>query len=151
MAKEQLSPETTLKVRRTFQAPRERVFRAWTDARELARWFAPSAEYSTQVPELDLKVGGKYKVEMHHKGGNVHTVSGTYREIRPPEKIVLTWGWEGAPGGSESLVTIEFLDLGPATEILLTHEQLPSAEERQKHEQGWNGCLTQLAGYVQAG
>jgi uncharacterized protein YndB with AHSA1/START domain len=148
MAKEQLSPETTLKVNRVFQAPRERVFRAWTDARELARWFAPSTEYTTKVSELDLKVGGKYKVEMHHKGGNVHTVSGTYREITPPEKIVFTWNWEDSPGAIESLVTLEFLDLGPSTEILLTHEHLPSGEERQKHEQGWNGCLAQLAGYI---
>jgi uncharacterized protein YndB with AHSA1/START domain len=150
MAKEQLSPETTLKIRRTFQAPRERVFRAWTDATELARWFAPSAEYSTRVPELDLKVGGKYKVEMHHKGGSINTVVGTYREIVPPEKIVFTWRWENDPSAQESLVTIEFLDLGPATEVLLTHVQLPDAEQREKHLQGWNGCLTRLAEYVEA-
>jgi len=151
MAKEQLSPDTSLTVRRTFQAPRDRVFRAWTNAQELARWFAPSAEYSTKVPELDLKVGGKYKVEMHHKGGTVHTVGGTYREIKPPEKIVFTWGWESGTVTHESLVTIEFLDLGSATEILLTHVQLPSIEERQKHTHGWNGCLEQLARLVEAG
>jgi uncharacterized protein YndB with AHSA1/START domain len=150
MAKEQLSPETTLKIRRLFQAPRERVFRAWTDATELARWFAPSAEYSTRVPELDLKVGGKYKVEMHHKGGNINTVVGTYREIVPPEKLVFTWRWENDPSAHESLVTIEFLDLGPATEVLLTHVQLPDAEQREKHLQGWNGCLTRLAEYIEA-
>lgn len=149
MAKEQLSPETTLKVRRVFQAPRERVFRAWTDAKELALWFHPSPGYSTRVPQLELKVGGKYKVEMHHKGGNVHTVAGTYREIRPPEKIAFTWSWEGDPSASESLVTIEFLDLGPTTEILLTHVQLPSVEEREKHEHGWNGCLAQLTQYIE--
>lgn len=151
MAKEQLSPDTSLTVRRTFQAPRDRVFRAWTNAQELARWFAPSAEYSTKVPELDLKVGGKYKVEMHHKSGNVHTVEGTYREIKPPEKIAFTWRWESGPAAQESLVTIEFLDLGSSTEILLTHAQLPSAEEREKHTHGWNGCLEQLARFVEAG
>jgi uncharacterized protein YndB with AHSA1/START domain len=151
MAKEQLSPEISLTVRRTFQAPRERVFRAWTNADELARWFAPSAEYSTKVPELDLKVGGKYKVEMHHKEGNVNTVAGTYREIRPPEKIVFTWFWENDPARHESLVTVEFFDRGPSTEILLTHVQLPSAEQREKHAHGWNGCLERLAEFVQAG
>ena len=126
MAKEQLSPETTLKLRRTFQAPRERVFRAWTDPIELGRWFAPSEEYSAIVPVLELQVGGKYCVEMHHKGGNIHRVSGTYREIKPPEKIAFTWRWEHDPDVAESLVTIEFRDLGPSTEILLTHEHLPN-------------------------
>jgi uncharacterized protein YndB with AHSA1/START domain len=151
MAKEQLSPDTSLTVRRTFQAPREKVFRAWTNAQELARWFAPSAEYSTKVPELDLKVGGKYKVEMHHKGGTVHKVEGMYVEIKPPEKIAFTWRWENDPATQESLVTIEFLDLGPSTEILLTHVHLPNAEQREKHAHGWNGCLEQLARFVQAG
>jgi uncharacterized protein YndB with AHSA1/START domain len=148
MAKEQRSPETTLKVRRTFQAPRERVFRAWTDPVELGRWFAPSDEYSTVVPVLELEVGGKYCVEMHHQGGNVHRVSGTYREIKPPEKIAFTWRWEHDPEVEESLVTIEFRDLGPSTEILLTHEHLPSTEQRDKHEHGWNGCIDQLANYL---
>lgn len=151
MAKEQLSPDTALTVRRTFQAPREKVFHAWTSAQALGQWFHPSAEYTTRVPELDLRVGGKYKVEMHHKDGNVHTVGGTYREIKPPEKIVFTWSWDRDPAAQESLVTIEFFDRGPSTEILLTHVQLPSSEEREKHTHGWNGCLEQLAGYVQAG
>jgi uncharacterized protein YndB with AHSA1/START domain len=148
MAKEQLSPETTLRVKRTFQATRERVFRAWTDPVELGRWFAPSDEYSALVRVLDLKVGGKYSVEMHHKDGNVHRVSGTYREIKPPEKIVFTWLWEHDPGEDESLVTIEFRDLGPSTEILLTHENLPNTERRDKHEQGWTGCIDRLANYL---
>ncbi len=148
MAKEQLSPETTLKLRRTFQASRERVFRAWTDPVELSRWFAPSEEYSTAVPVLDLQVGGKYTVEMHHSGGNVHRVSGTYREIKPPEKIVFTWHWEHDPGPDESLVTIEFLDLGPSTEILLTHDHLPNLEQRDKHEHGWEGCINSLTNYL---
>ena len=149
MAKEQLSPETTLKVRRTFPAPRARVFRAWTDPKELALWFAPSVEYSTKVPELDLKVGGKYRVEMHHKGGNINRVGGTYREINPPEKLVFTWRWENDPTAHESLVTVEFLDLGTSTEVLLTHVQLPNVEQREKHAQGWNGCLEQLGRYVE--
>jgi uncharacterized protein YndB with AHSA1/START domain len=148
MAREQLSPETTLKLRRTFQAPRERVFRAWTDPLEFGRWFAPSEEYSTIVPVLELHVGGKYTVEMHHQGGNIHRVSGTYREIKPPEKIAFTWLWEHDPGTDESLVTIEFRDLGPSTEILLTHEHLPSVEQRDKHEHGWEGCINQLANYL---
>lgn len=149
MAKAQTSPETTLQLKHTFAVPRARVFRASTDARELAQWFAPSADYTVVVPEFDFHVGGRYRVEMHHKAGNVHTVGGIYREIKPPEKIVFTWLWQGAPSETESVVTVEFRDLGPSTEMTLTHEQLPSGEERDKHQQGWNGCLGQLANFLQ--
>ena len=143
------SPATiTLQVKRTFQAPRERVFHAWTDRAELVRWFAPSADYSTVVSELDLRVGGRYRVEMRQKGGNVHTVFGTYQEIKRPEKIVFTWRWEGEASPDDTLVTIEFHDLGNSTEVILTHERLPSTEARDKHTHGWNGCMDQLAGIL---
>lgn len=148
MAKEQAAPAATLTLKRTFAAPRERVFRAWTDPKELARWFHPTPDHSTIVPELEFKVGGRYRLEIHHKGGNVHRLTGTYREIKPPEKVVFTWRWEQDPTSHESLVTVEFLDLGKSTEIALTHEQLPNVEERDKHSQGWNGCFEQLAKYL---
>ena len=124
------------------------MFRAWTDAAELARWFAPSADYFAVVPELELRVGGRYRLEMHHKGGNVHTVSGSYQEIKPPEKVVFTWKWEGEASPEASLVTVEFYDLGNSTEVAITHERLPNIEERDKHAHGWNGCLEQLAKFI---
>jgi uncharacterized protein YndB with AHSA1/START domain len=149
MAQEQITILPAVQLKRTFQAPREKVFSAWTDARQLARWFAPSPEYSTVVPELDLRVGGKYRIEIHHKGGNVHKLIGTYREIAPPVKLVFTWRSESDPAEHESVVTIEFRDLGPATEICLTHELLPDAESRGKHEHGWTGCFVQLASFLE--
>ncbi len=136
MAKIQLSPETTLKVRRTFQAPRERVFRAWTDPVELGRWFAPSEDYHALVPLLELRVGGKYCLEMHHKGGNIHRVSGTYREITPPEKLAFTWLWEIIRERMSRWLPSSFAIWAPSTEILLTHEYLPNAEQRDQHEHG---------------
>ncbi len=148
MDKTQSPANLTLQTKRTFRAPRERVFRAWTDRAELAQWFAPSEEYSAVVPELELRVGGRYRVEMHHKGGKVHSVSGTYQEITPPEKVVFTWRWEGDASAEDSLVTVEFHDLGNSTEVTLTHERLPNPEERDKHAQGWNGCMDQLAKFL---
>jgi uncharacterized protein YndB with AHSA1/START domain len=148
MGKAQSAAKTTLQVKRTLRVSRDRVFRAWTDPRELARWFAPSAEYSTVVPELELRVGGRYRVEMHHKGGNVHRLCGTYREIKPPEKVVFTWRWEHESSEDESLVTIELRGVGDSTELTLTHEHCPSEEERDKRTQGWAGCLDQLAKYL---
>jgi len=148
MEKAQSPAKITLQVKRTFHAPRAKVFQAWTDRAELAQWFAPSADYSTVVPELELRVGGRYRIEMHHKGGNVHGVSGTYQEINPPERVVFTWRWDGDASAEHSVVTVEFQDLGKSTEVTLTHEQLPNPEERDKHAQGWNGCMDQLARFL---
>jgi uncharacterized protein YndB with AHSA1/START domain len=126
-------PQNWLELRRTFAAPRERVFRAWTDA---------------IISQLDLKVGGKYSLEMHHKGGDVHKLSGTYQQVKPPEKLVFTWRWATDPPGQESVVSLEFHDLGNTTEILLTHGQFPSAESREKHNHGWKGCFEQFQQYL---
>ena len=142
------SRPVTVEITRTFTAPRDRVFRAWTDAKELACWFAPSPDYTIVVPELELHAGGRYVVEMHHKGGNVHRVEGSYREVSPPEKISFTWRWQGNEAAGESVVSVYFRDLGKTTEIRLTHELLPSAEEREKHSHGWNGCFEQLDKYL---
>lgn len=148
MATPQTQPTPALQITRTFAAPRERVFRAWTDVKQFAQWFAPSTDYHSVISEFDVRAGGSYKLEMHHKGGNVHKLWGTYREIKPPEKLVFTWSWVGKADPVESVVTIEFRDLGGSTEVLLTHEHLPSSEEREKHGQGWNGCLGQLANFL---
>ena len=138
--------ETTLQLRRTFQAPREKVFRAWTDPDQMKHWCAPSADYETDA-EVDLRVGGKYRIQMKHKDGATHTAVGEYREVTEPEKLVYTWSWEdGSMSGS--LVTVEFRDLGPATELVLTHECFPTTESRDKHSQGWSGCLGRLEAHL---
>jgi uncharacterized protein YndB with AHSA1/START domain len=148
MATPQSQPQNSLQLRRTFAAPRERVFRAWTDAREFALWFHPTAEHTTVITRLDLKVGGNYSLEMHHKSGNVHKLSGTYQQIKPPEKLAFTWRWDTDSPDQETLVSLDFLDLGDATEIVLSHGQFPDAETRDKHNQGWLGCFDQLKTYL---
>jgi len=140
------SIETTLRLRRTFQAPREKVFRAWTDPDQMKHWCAPSADYETAA-EVDLRVGGKYRIQMMHKNGASHTAFGEYQEVIEPEKLVYTWSWEdGSVSGS--LVTVEFRDLGSATELLLMHERFPTTEWRDKHSQGWTGCLGRIEGHL---
>ena len=148
MATPQSQPENSLELRRTFAAPRDRVFRAWTDAKEFALWFHPTNEHTTIISELNLKVGGKYQLEMRHKNGIVHKLSGTYQQIKAPEKLVFTWRWATDPPGQESTVSIEFHDLGASTEVALTHGTFPNAEERDKHAHGWNGCFEQFQNYL---
>ena len=140
--------QIALRVRRTFAAPRERVFRAWTDAEELAAWFAPSPDFTIVIPEMDLRVGGICRVEMHHKGGDVHHLHSTYCEVNPPNRLAFTWRWEREAESAETLVTVEFRSLGDATEIVLTHERFTSDAEKQKHDHGWAGCFDQLGKFL---
>jgi uncharacterized protein YndB with AHSA1/START domain len=84
-------------------------------------------------------------VVMHPANGRVHRRGGRYREIRPPEELVFTWRSEQEPGDRETLVTVEFHDLGGSTEIMLIHGRFSNLEEREKHSHGWTGCRDQLA------
>lgn len=131
--------ENSLRITRLFQAPREKVFEAWTRPEQMSRWCAPSEEYSTSA-EVDLRVGGAYRIEMTHASGSVHTAVGEYREMTPPERLVYTWSWEDG-GVKDTLVTIELRELDGGTELTLVHERFPDAEQSGKHEQGWTGCL----------
>ena len=136
--------ETTLHLRRTFQAPREKVFRAWTDPEELRKWWGPDG-YETPIAEVDLRVGGAYRFGMRKlPDGDIFYLQGTYREVRPPERLVYTWRWEATPELGETLVTVEFHDRGGSTEVALTHELFPTDKARSDHEKGWNSILSQL-------
>jgi uncharacterized protein YndB with AHSA1/START domain len=148
MAAPQTEAPTSLRITRTFPAPREKVFQAWTDPEGLKKWFAPSDQFVTRVPELEAKPGGRYRIEMESEG-KTHTAVGVYREVRPPEKLVFTWRWETDPErGGETVVTIELFDRGGKTELVLTHEGFPTESLRDEHNKGWTGCLTQLEKYL---
>ena len=132
-----------LEVRRTLPATRDRVFRAWTRPEELNRWSAPGEAVPTT--EVDLRVGGRYRIVMRGPDGITHTVGGVYRVIEPPSRLVYTWKWEGNPSAVESVVTVEFHERGEFTEVIVRHEGLADAEDRNRHEHGWVGCLDKLS------
>ena len=137
--------QTTLQLTRTFAAPRGKVFRAWTDPEEVKKWFHPPG-YETPSAEIDLRVGGKYRLGMRKlPDGEVFYLSGSYREVRRPERLVYTWQWEAEPELGDTLVTVQFHDRGGSTEVVLTHELFPTEKARQEHERGWSGGLDNLA------
>jgi uncharacterized protein YndB with AHSA1/START domain len=137
MTNPKLRPETIIQLQRTFPAPREKVFRAWTEPEILKKWWGPKG-VSTPVVEIDLRVGGKYRFGMQLPDEEIFYVSGVYREVQPPEKLVFTWRWERADMDfGESQVTIEFHEHGKGTEVTLSHENIPHAGARESHRQGW--------------
>ena len=138
---------TRLQVRRIYQAPVAAVYAAWTEPEQVSQWMAPSDDFGRTEATIDLRVGGHYRIVMHGPDGEVHRVGGVYREVVPNRKLVYTWAWESTPE-RESIVTIEFRPSGQGTELVLTHERFADTEARDKHQQGWNGCLDQLARYV---
>ena len=147
-----------LQLTRVFDAPRELVFKAWTDANQLKQWFgAAGCEGSLlQSVTVDARGGGKYRIQVRRADGEFFTSVGVYREVKPPERLVFTWQFEKDGSGDEfgeveppeMLVTLEFKARGKQTELILTHEKFASIESRDRHEEGWGRCLAELGKFV---
>jgi uncharacterized protein YndB with AHSA1/START domain len=104
---------------------------------------APGDAFTVCVLECDVRVGGRYRIVMHSPDGEDNDVSGVYREVAINRKLVFTWAWKSTPE-RESLVTVELRAAGGGTELTLRHEAFADAEARDRHEQGWVGCLGRL-------
>ncbi len=136
-----------LRLERTFGAPREAVFEAWTSPEVMRRWWTPGEDWGTPRAEVDLRPGGRILVTMAEPGGHpTHTFTGEYLEVRPPERLVFTCEWQ-QPDAEDmvSTVTVEFRDEGDeTTTVLFAHEGFPTEESRDDHEDGWRRCLENL-------
>jgi uncharacterized protein YndB with AHSA1/START domain len=130
-----------LRLSRSFAAPRDRVFRAFTAPAQLARWWGPKG-FTVPACTLDVRVGGAWRTVMRSPEGKDHIVSGVYREITPPERLVFTWAHEEeGTRGHETLVTIELAETPGGTRLELTHEGFESEHARDRHAEGWSSCL----------
>jgi uncharacterized protein YndB with AHSA1/START domain len=144
-----------LQLERTFAAPPEEVFRAWTDPELLRRWWAAQPTWESPLAETDVRVGGRYRLSMRDPdSGDEHTVAGEYVEVDPPHRLVYTWTWEGADEDSPSagsIVTVEFRGDGGSTTVVLTHDGITDGQSRENHAHGWSGCLDNLGKRVFGG
>lgn len=137
-----------LVVRRTIQAPAERVFQAWTNVEQMRRWWG-TKEIACVGAEIDLRVGGAYRIGNRLPDGKLLWISGEFEKIEAPRELVFTWCAEGQAGAAER-VTVRLEARGSATEVTVTHERIPDAAARDQHEYGWRGCLEGLAKYLEA-
>lgn len=144
MSETEKADSTMLEVSRLVSASAEAVFRAWTEPDEIEKWWAPEG-MSVPFVEVDLKVGGTYRLGLQRPDADPFYATGTYREIQRPWRLVFTWRWEpDMMKAGETLVTLDLHEKDGKTEIVLTHERFPSAEVRDEHSEGWTQCLERL-------
>ena len=152
MSTPQQGPQTRVQIRRIFAAPRATVFEAWTKREHLEKWMCRDPSQSTtRYWDFDIREGGGFHLENRMRDGTVYKQWIGYRELKPAGKLVLDWNWErfdannkSDEGPHESLVMVEFRDLWGSTEVVLTHELLPTRELRERMRRGWNGCFDVL-------
>jgi uncharacterized protein YndB with AHSA1/START domain len=141
-----MNPATVLEMNRAIRTSREKVFEAWTNPAQLQKWFAVSEGFTTPIAEVDLKVGGRYRLGMKAPGDNpLLVVGGVYQEIVHHERLIFTWRWEsGDRDEPETLVTVEFQEHEGVTNVMLKHELFSDVAQRDKHGEGWAGCFDGL-------
>ncbi|HTA15416.1 MAG TPA: SRPBCC domain-containing protein [Solirubrobacteraceae bacterium] len=136
--------ETSMRLQRTYDAPAEDVFDAWTNPEVLRRWWKANPAWITAVAEVDLRVGGRYRISMEDpESGKKYTAGGEYSEVSRPNRLVYSWQWEQEDGelGHSSTVAVDFRDEGEQTTVVLEHTGLESLESRDSHGHGWEGVL----------
>jgi uncharacterized protein YndB with AHSA1/START domain len=134
------NPGDVLVVRRVLPAPRERVFAAWLDPESLGAWMRP-AGMTDAIVEIDPRVGGRFRIVMLREREQFEH-RGEYLVIEPPSRLSFTW-ISTATDHRPTVVTIEFLERGQSTELVLTHRRLRMSQI-ESHRSGWTDIVAKL-------
>jgi uncharacterized protein YndB with AHSA1/START domain len=142
----------TVRVVRMFDAPRERVFTAWIDPRQFAAWMCPPG-FGLDRCELDARTGGAWCAQGYKPDGSHFAKSGTYLEVKRPERLVFTWAHHAddtfaSARGQETTVRVEFRAVGSRTELTLTQGPFTDAPNFNGHNEGWKGSFDKLADFL---
>jgi uncharacterized protein YndB with AHSA1/START domain len=146
--------EKEILITRNFNAPRDQVWKAWTDSQQVPEWWGPRG-FTARVTQLDLRPGGTWRYVMIGPDGTEYPSKGVFQEIVPPERIVTTDEFdEGFPGDTIQgiVITATFADRGKQTQLTIdiVHQ---SAEDCHQHEEmgvidGWNSTLDRLGEFL---
>ena len=141
-----LAYKPSLTLKRQLKAKPAKVYAAWTDPEKILKWFGPD-KIDVLSAEADARLGGRFLIVMLGADGEEHDVSGTYLEVVPNEKLVFTWAWRSTPE-RQSLVTVLIKPDGTGSMLTLIHEQFFDVVARDRHREGWSGCLDKLENYL---
>lgn len=148
MDETRLAERPSLTLTRFYPVRPEKVWRAWTDPQALASWFGPGGPQPVAAAELDVRVGGRYRVLFGGLNGREHEVRGVYRDVVPNRRLVFTWTWPRTTPERESLIAIELVRAGRGTELFFTHAQHFDETVRDNHLQGWSETFVKLEAFL---
>jgi uncharacterized protein YndB with AHSA1/START domain len=137
-------PGHVLEIERTFDAPVEEVFDAWTNEEVLRRWFHDDPEWETPTAEVDLRVGGRLRLAMRDpNAGEDYGASGEYTVVEPPHRLAFTWQWDGQDS-ERQLIELEFTESDGTTTVRMTSRGIETEERVDSHRGGWGRCFDNL-------
>jgi len=137
-----------LNLSRRYPVAPEKLWRAWTDPEAIKRWWGPDAGDRVSLVQLDVRVGGRYRIVFGGPQGTDHEVQGVYREVVPHRRLVFTWTWPNSTPERESVVTIVFKAAAGGTELDFRHEQFFDEAARDGHRRGWSAAFDRLEQFL---
>ena len=146
-----MSDDKILRIERVFAATPQQLFDAWTKPDQLVRWWGPEG-CTTPLHDMDIDMrdGGAWITTMHHGDGSENTVSGVYRLIDPPKRLVFTWAWHNdGTRGDETEVALNFEPVDGGTRMVLIQKTFQSADICGKHRTGWTSSFNDLARHIE--
>jgi uncharacterized protein YndB with AHSA1/START domain len=135
--------DRVVRIERTFDAPAEEVFDAWTSPEVMQRWFHCSPDWDTPQAEVDLRVGGKVRVVMRRPDGTEVQAEGQYSLIDRPHRLMMTWTFDDDPS-NEQVIELSFSESEGSTTVLMINSGISTDERRDAQDEGWHGCLDEL-------
>jgi uncharacterized protein YndB with AHSA1/START domain len=143
------APRLELRINRLFNAPRDAVFRLWTDPEQLVHWWGPRG-FLTLSCEIDLRPGGAWRIMSRSPDGMEFASYGTFHEIVAPELLVFSHGFDfpGRPLGPSSLVTARFREEHGKTRLIFHQGIFDSIADRDGHEEGWSSAFDLIDDYL---
>jgi uncharacterized protein YndB with AHSA1/START domain len=146
-----VSDETTVRIERVIDSSPEAVFRAWTDPDAMAQWYRDGDDFVVRVVEVDVRVGGSYRVEFGPAGEAPYVEHGTYIEVSPPHRLKMTETLERESAiWADTTVTVMLEEEDGKTRLVLIHERFPSQSERDDAAGGWPGFIDRIDRLVTA-
>jgi uncharacterized protein YndB with AHSA1/START domain len=132
-----------VRIERTFEAPAEEVFDAWTSEEVLRRWFHAGPDWETPSAEVDLRVGGTVRIVMRSPDGTEVEAWGEYTLIERPHKLAFTWTFDDDPS-NQQLIELELTEQDGVTTVMFVNSEISPEERRDRQEYGWGLCFDEL-------